>query len=275
MSAHRHNSLAAFLVLTSVVLAPVATAGPIGPQFHCGDIANPRPTITAGDALAILRTAVGLETHSLCEADADGNGSITASDALRTLRTAVGQSVAMNCPFCCALCECTPQQLELTLEDVEICDDCIPRVPASGTFTDSVLIDFAGDLNVDYDLTAVAECVWEATVPGAIAEKLLYGSGVTDCTGTPQTFPGYDVSIRVVRTADGWEVYAGQYAFDLGWGDVARASVKSSSCETGGSAANDNETCHLAGVDSETDYDTHATDGQVKLVPTDPAPVCP
>jgi hypothetical protein len=276
MSARRHDiSLAVFLVLTPLVSAPAGVAGPVGPQFQCGDIANPRPTITAGDALAVLRTAVGLESHSLCEADADGNGSIAASDALRTLRLAVGQSVAMNCPFCCALCECTPQQLELTLEDVEVCDGCIPRTPAAGEFSDSVVIDFAGDVNAGYDLDAVAECVWEATVPGAIAEKLLYGNDITDCMGTPQTFTGYDVSIRVVRTADGWEAYAGQYAVSLGWGDVARASLKSSSCEMGGSAASDNETCHLAGVGSETDYDTHATGGQVELVPTDPAPVCP
>jgi hypothetical protein len=276
MSARRLDLfLAALLVSAAFAEVPVAGAGPVGPQFRCGDIADPTPAITAGDALAVLRTAVGLESHSLCAADTDGNGSIAASDALRTLRTAVGQSVALSCPFCCALCECTPQQLELTLEDVEVCDQCIPRVPASGTDIDSVLIDFAGDLNDDYALTAVAECVWEATLAGAIAEKLLYGSGISDCMGTPNVFTGSDVSLRVVRTVDGWEAYVGQYALSEGWGDVARATVKSSSCAMGGNAANDNETCHLAAVGNAADYDTHATGGQVQLVLIDPEPACP
>jgi hypothetical protein len=276
MSGHQLGRfLVSLLLISAPAFAPAADAGPVGPLFHCGDIADPTPTITASDALAVLRTAVGLESHSLCAADTDGNRSIAASDALRTLRVAVGQPVAMNCPFCCAMCECTPQQLTLTLEDVNVCDGCIPRVPTSGTDVDSILIDFAGNLNDEYELEAVAECVWEVTLPGAITEKRLYGSGVSDCTGTFNTFTGPDVSLRVVRTADGWQTHVGQYALSEGWGDVAAANVKSGSCASAGMALNDNETCHLAGVDSETDYDTHATGGQVELVPTDPAPVCP
>jgi hypothetical protein len=268
--------LPVFFVHAALLLAPVAEAGPVGPQFSCGDIVNPKPTITASDALSILRAAVGLENHPLCAADTDGNGAIAASDALRTLRKAVGQSVAMICPFCCPLCDCTPQQITLALEDVDTCDECIPRVPASGTDIDSVLIDFAGDLNDEYQLTAVAECVWEATLPAAIVEKRLYSSGNSTCSGSPGTITtSNDVAIRVVRAGDGWETYVGQYAFTEGWGDVARAFVKSASCETGGNSANDNETCHLGELGNASDYDIHAINGQVDVTVTDPEPVCP
>jgi hypothetical protein len=277
MSAYRFLPfLPALFLHAALLVAPVADAGPVGPQFNCGDIVNPKPTITASDALSVLRTAVGLEDQPLCAADTDGNGAIAASDALRTLRRAVGQSVAMNCPFCCAVCDCTPQQITLTLDGIDTCDECIPRVPTSGTDIDSVLIDFAGDLNDQYELTAVAECVWEATLPAAIVEKKLFSAGNSTCSGSPgTTSTSGNVAIRVVRAGDGWETYVGQYAFSEAWGDVARAFVKSNSCETGGSSANDNQTCHLAAVGNASDYDIHAIEGQVEIAVTDPEPVCP
>jgi hypothetical protein len=55
---------------------------------------------TASDALAILRTAVGLRTCPLCECDIDNSGSTSASDALGTLRFSVGQPVTLRCPAC-------------------------------------------------------------------------------------------------------------------------------------------------------------------------------
>jgi hypothetical protein len=255
-----------------VTFGVVAHAG--SSQFTCGDLVEPA-AVSAGDALVVLRTAVELEQHPLCAADADGNRTINATDALRTLRFAVGQQVSMNCPFCCELCECTPQQLTLTLDDVAPCEGCIPRVPASNTDVDSVEIDFAVDLNDQYVLDAVGECEWAATVPGGVAGKTLYGSSVSDCTGSSTTYPPSDITLRVTRTAEGWEARVGQYAFTLGWGDVASASIGAASCEAGGDAASENETCHLAANGNPADRDTHAVEGQLTIAVTDPQPVCP
>jgi len=56
--------------------------------LFCGEITGDC-RITASDALAVLRIAVGT-IASVAEADLDGSGSVTASDALQTLRIAVG-----------------------------------------------------------------------------------------------------------------------------------------------------------------------------------------
>lgn len=56
--------------------------------LFCGEITGDC-LITATDALAVLRIAVGT-LASVAEADVDGNGSVTATDALQTLSIAVG-----------------------------------------------------------------------------------------------------------------------------------------------------------------------------------------
>lgn len=56
--------------------------------------------MTAGDALQVLRAAVGTRTCFPCVCDADGNGTIASSDALKVLRFAVSGSVALNCSAC-------------------------------------------------------------------------------------------------------------------------------------------------------------------------------
>jgi len=66
---------------------------------RCGDI-NVSETVTASDALYVLKTAVGSETCDLCLCDANGSETITASDAQLVLKVAVGQDVATNCPGC-------------------------------------------------------------------------------------------------------------------------------------------------------------------------------
>lgn len=53
------------------------------------------------DALAALSAAVGVRECLLCECDADSNGSISAADALRILRRAVGLTGVLACPPCC------------------------------------------------------------------------------------------------------------------------------------------------------------------------------
>jgi len=63
----------------------------------CGD-ANGDDAITASDALAALRTAVGTGTCSLALCDVDDNGSVSASDALRILQRAVGTNIELTCP---------------------------------------------------------------------------------------------------------------------------------------------------------------------------------
>jgi hypothetical protein len=56
--------------------------------LFCGEI-NGDCVITATDALAVLRIAVG-SLPPIAEADLDGSGSVTATDALKTLVIAVG-----------------------------------------------------------------------------------------------------------------------------------------------------------------------------------------
>ena len=57
-------------------------------------------TVSASDALFMLRAAVGLDSCELCVCDVDGSGGVAATDALATLRLAVGQPIPLNCPAC-------------------------------------------------------------------------------------------------------------------------------------------------------------------------------
>jgi hypothetical protein len=85
--------------VTTSSTVPVTTTTLV-PVRDCGDPAAPAGTITAGDALLILRVAVGLNTCAACVCDVNRSGTITAGDALATLRRAVGQIVPPNCPAC-------------------------------------------------------------------------------------------------------------------------------------------------------------------------------
>jgi hypothetical protein len=73
---------------------------------RCGD-GNDDDGLSASDALAALRTAVGADggtdgAHACekCICDITGDGSVSASDALVILKLAVGQGVAQHCPSC-------------------------------------------------------------------------------------------------------------------------------------------------------------------------------
>ena len=57
-------------------------------------------SIDASDALATLRSAVGIEACSLCRCDVDNSESVTTSDALKVLRTAVSLAFDLECPRC-------------------------------------------------------------------------------------------------------------------------------------------------------------------------------
>jgi hypothetical protein len=56
--------------------------------------------VTVSDALATLKTAVGLHTCSLCVCDVDGSGRITASDGRIVLLRSVGSDGTFRCPPC-------------------------------------------------------------------------------------------------------------------------------------------------------------------------------
>lgn len=65
----------------------------------CGDQSN-NGTVTAGDALGVLKASVGSLTCDVCVCDANHSGTITAGDALLVLKFAVGQPVGLNCSSC-------------------------------------------------------------------------------------------------------------------------------------------------------------------------------
>jgi hypothetical protein len=77
-------------LLTVLVAARTAAA-------ECADY-NGDGSVTAVDALGVLKTSVGIESCANHRCDVDGNGSVSASDALKTLRIAVGENVARQCP---------------------------------------------------------------------------------------------------------------------------------------------------------------------------------
>lgn len=64
----------------------------------CGDPALAFGKITAVDSLYILRTAVDLQKCPLCVCDLDNSGTILANDALADLRSAVGLPQVLSCP---------------------------------------------------------------------------------------------------------------------------------------------------------------------------------
>lgn len=88
-------SLAAAAALFVSIASPAANAA----QFDCGQPVSKGASPTASDALATLKTAVGVLTCDLSVCDVDNSKAITAGDALRILKVAVGQpNVVLNCP---------------------------------------------------------------------------------------------------------------------------------------------------------------------------------
>src|ERR1041385_4178294 len=73
--------------------APSLTA--VASPLICGEPVLPTTSITASDALLVLRAAVGSDQCQLCVCDTDGSLQVTATDALLTLKKAVGQAVTL------------------------------------------------------------------------------------------------------------------------------------------------------------------------------------
>jgi DNA-binding beta-propeller fold protein YncE len=84
--------------ITVTTTTSVTTTSDPGPLPDCGD-PNGDGNVTANDALAILRAAVGGDECEgiVCVCDVAGGGSVATSDALAALRIAVGQAVTPQC----------------------------------------------------------------------------------------------------------------------------------------------------------------------------------
>ncbi|MFN2374932.1 MAG: dockerin type I repeat-containing protein [Candidatus Binatia bacterium] len=81
----------------TTTLPPETTTTMLVPVPICGD-ANGDLDVTAADALAALKTAVGTSMCPLVRCDYNGSGEVTAPDALLILKVAVGQVIVPMCP---------------------------------------------------------------------------------------------------------------------------------------------------------------------------------
>jgi len=74
------------------------TSSTMPPPRACGDV-DDNGTVTASDALSILKAAVGGPEcdASVCFCNVDGNDRLSAADALLALKIAVGQPLAPHC----------------------------------------------------------------------------------------------------------------------------------------------------------------------------------
>jgi hypothetical protein len=79
-------------------------------EFPCGEAADPEG-VSSSDALVVLRVAVGTAECADCICDIDASGSITAGDAMAVLRRAVGQNAQLRCPCCETTTTTTTMQL--------------------------------------------------------------------------------------------------------------------------------------------------------------------
>jgi hypothetical protein len=68
-------------------------------RVQCGDPSGNKTT-TAGDALQVLKTAVGTSQCLPCVCDADASGAIASTDALKVLRFAVAGTPPLDCAIC-------------------------------------------------------------------------------------------------------------------------------------------------------------------------------
>lgn len=86
-------------VIDEIRLADTAEPYLLLGDFECGDGAL-NGNVTATDALATLKTAIGTGHCPDCVCDANNSGDITASDALLILQFSIGQPRTLNCPDC-------------------------------------------------------------------------------------------------------------------------------------------------------------------------------
>jgi hypothetical protein len=159
--------LGADLRRTAALALLLVTAGVPG-RAHalCGDF-NGDGSVSATDALGVLRAAVGLVACDDEECDIDASGTISATDALSTLKAAVGQDVTMACP-CVA-------DLDFFFSQVwtPILTDCVGCHNPSGVaqYTDYVLWTSATPGYLEHDFDVLAD--YAAITDGKIGAELL------------------------------------------------------------------------------------------------------
>ncbi|HXC52069.1 MAG TPA: hypothetical protein VN634_14375, partial [Candidatus Limnocylindrales bacterium] len=91
------------LISSLVMLAPAAATAQIT-ITKCGQPLSTGANPTTGDALLVLKSAVGQPTNcdtKECACDVNNAGGTTTADALIILKKAVGQPVTLNCPPAC------------------------------------------------------------------------------------------------------------------------------------------------------------------------------
>jgi hypothetical protein len=81
---------------TTTTTSTSTTSTSLEPYSFCGD-ASGDGKLAAGDALLVLRAAVGTGDCPLSVCDADGNDRLTATDAMRVLKVAVGGEASLVC----------------------------------------------------------------------------------------------------------------------------------------------------------------------------------
>jgi hypothetical protein len=168
----------------------------------CGD-ANYNRSVSASDAQAALRVAVGTLAGMDCVVDTNSNGSITAPDALLILRDSVGQQVSLDCPACLA-----EELVELRLE-VPCTNDASPVCSAAFEGRSAAI---GGDPQKLYDVTL--------RIRGVVEQKS-YTGGVQDglflVGGTPAS-DGYNVmSLATGDPAATYRLNAGTSGIQRVW----------------------------------------------------------
>jgi hypothetical protein len=88
------------LPVGSTTTIPLTSTTLIATGDLCGSPTGNPDGPLAGDALFVLRAAVGLVGCADCLCDVDSNGRVATSDALRVLQAAVGNGGDLSCPPC-------------------------------------------------------------------------------------------------------------------------------------------------------------------------------
>lgn len=86
-------------VTTTTTMPETTTTLPVG-DGDCGVPLSGGVKPNASDALFALKAAVGVGQCELCVCDVNSSGSVAAGDALAILRAAVGSETVLDCPPC-------------------------------------------------------------------------------------------------------------------------------------------------------------------------------
>ena len=88
-------------LLTSLYMTFSLAAAAVAGQGDCGQPVSTGASPVSTDALFTLRAAVAIVTCLPAVCDADGNCTVSAGDALRILKKAVGEAIELDCGAQC------------------------------------------------------------------------------------------------------------------------------------------------------------------------------